>query len=71
MEEMQILNDPLTTKNEALRVLACTAAGQEIRESANLTGAGWENEVTKIFFGNGYQKFGNGYQSLVTVTKIF
>ena len=38
MEEMQILNDPLTTKNEALRVLACTAAGQEIRESANLTG---------------------------------
>ncbi|CAG5104773.1 Oidioi.mRNA.OKI2018_I69.chr1.g1527.t1.cds [Oikopleura dioica] len=38
MEEMQILNDPLTTNNEALRVLACTAAGQELRESANLTG---------------------------------
>lgn len=38
MEEMQILNDPLTTNNEALRVLACTAAGQEIRNSSNLTG---------------------------------
>jgi hypothetical protein len=30
---------------------------------------GYENSVTKIIFGNGYQKIGNGYQNLVTVTK--